>query len=90
GRGRCVGRGSAEQVGDRDRFVAVWAQSADVDPVAGAMAVRAPLLAEVALLALAAGVDGGVAARSAGRRRCGDQGGWLGGAGSPGGLAAGW
>jgi len=78
-----------EQVGDRDRLVAVGAQSAGVDSMAGSVAVRAPLLAEVALLAFAAGVDGGVAARSAGRRGGGGWGGWLGVAGSPGGLAAG-
>ena len=89
GKGQVRGAGSGEQVGDRDRFVAGWAQFADVDPVAGSVAVWAPLLAEVALLALAAGVDGGVAARSAGRRR-GGRGGWLGVAGSPGGLPAGW
>jgi hypothetical protein len=83
---QCVGaRGwgsGGEQVGDRDRFVALWAQPADVDPMAGLVAVRAPLPAEVALLALAADIDGGVAARPAGRRRGGGRGGRLGVAGS--------
>ncbi len=57
-------------------------------PAAGSLAVRAPLLAEVALLALGAGVDGGVAARAADRQGS-DRGGRGGVAGSPRSLSAG-
>lgn len=83
-----VRSGSGEQVGDRDGFVAMRAPAADVDPAAGSLAVRAPLLAEVALLALGAGVDGGVAARAADRQGS-DRGGRGGVAGSPRSLSAG-
>src|SRR6476469_7874701 len=80
--------GSGEQVGDRNGFVAMRAPAADVDPAAGSLAVRAPLLAEVALLALGAGVDGGVAARAADRQGS-DRGGRGEVAGSPRSLWAG-
>ena len=83
-----VRSGSGEQVGDRNGFVAMRAPAADVDPAAGSLAVRAPLLAEVALLALGAGVDGGVAARPADRQGS-DRGGRGEVAGSPRSLSAG-
>ena len=80
-----------EEVDDRDGFVAVWAQSAEVDAPAGSLAVWAPLLGEVALLAFGAGVDGDLPPGSStgsravvgrGHRRRGV-------AGPPGGLPAG-
>jgi hypothetical protein len=56
-----------DEVADRDRFVAVGAQAAEVDPGAGAVAVVAPLLAQVAAVAGGAVVDGAVAAWRSGR-----------------------
>src|SRR5215211_6726480 len=76
-----------EDVADGDGFVAVWAESAEVDALAGAVAVVAVLLAEVADFAGGALVDGVVTSSGGGRH--GDVGGGVGGAGAPGGLAAG-
>jgi hypothetical protein len=76
-------------IADRDGFVAVWAESAEVDADAGAVAVTAPLLAEVAALACGALVDGIGASGCAGWDHDGRLGGRIGVAGSPGGLAAG-
>ena len=52
--------GDVDQVLDSDGFVAMGADAAWADAAAGAVAVGAPLLAEVALFAVVAGVDGGV------------------------------
>src|SRR6266545_6710472 len=76
-----------EDVADGDGFVAVGAASAEVDAFAGAVAVVAPLLSEVAGVAGGALVDGDVAAAGAGRHDEGRSG--VGVAGAPGGLAAG-
>src|SRR6266511_861066 len=56
-----------EDVADGDWFVAVGAESAEVDALAGAVAVVAPLLAQLAGVAGGALVDGDVAAGGAGR-----------------------
>ena len=69
-----------EQVRNGNRLIAVRAESADADPAAGAHAVGAPLLAEVAHLAFIALIDGGVSA-GPGRR----DGEWV---GLDGGMAA--
>ena len=77
-----------DDVADRDGFVAVGAQAAEVEAGAGGVAVVAPLLAEVAGVAAWALVDGD--GSPAGGRRDGGGGRpglWV--AGAPGGLAAG-
>jgi len=78
------------QVVNCDGFVAVWAEAACAFSGAGSLAVRAPLLAEVALLAVAAAVDGDVPASSGPAVKGGgerDDSGVL--AAAPGGLSAG-
>jgi len=55
-----------EQVRDGDGFLAVRAEPAEPDPAAGAHALGAPLLAEVAGLALGALIDGDLGATAAG------------------------
>lgn len=76
-------------VADGDGFVAVRAESAEVDADAGSVAVVAPLLAEGAVVAVRALIDGDVSSVGAWR----DHDGWLWGgvgvAGAPGGLSAG-
>src|SRR5882672_4222238 len=76
-----------EDVADRDRCIAVRAESAEVEAYAGAVAVVAVLLAEVAGVAYGALIDGDVPSPGAG----GHDDGWFRGgvAGAPGGLAAG-
>src|SRR4051794_135568 len=77
-----------DDVADRDGFVAVGAWAAEAEAGAGGVAVVAPLLAEVAGVAVWALVDGD--GSPAGGRR--DDGGGRAGlrvAGAPGGLAAG-
>src|SRR6266508_574665 len=76
-----------EDVADGDGFVAVWAESAEVDALAGLVAVVAVLLGEVAGVASAALVDGDVTSAGGGGYDDGRSG--LGVAGAPGGLAAG-
>lgn len=80
-----------EEFVNGDGFVAAGTVPAEADSGAGSDAVGAPLLAEVALLAFAAGVDGHVAAVSRsgsdGDGGCGEQ--LLAASGAPGGLAAG-
>lgn len=78
-----------EDVVDRDWLIAVWAEPAEIDADAGAVAVVAPLLAQVAGIAFGALVDGDVASGGAGRDGDGRCGGRVGVAGAPGGLAAG-
>jgi len=51
-----------EELGEGDGFLAVGAGAAEADAGAGGVAVGAPLLAGVALFAVGAGVDGGLAA----------------------------
>ena len=77
-------------VGDGDGFVAVWAESTEVDAGSWAVAVVAPLLAEGSVVAFGALVDGDGAAGCTwwdDDDRCGGR---VGVAGAPGGLAAGW
>src|SRR6266699_3272589 len=76
-----------EDVADGDGLIAVWAESAEVDAPAWAVAVVAVLLGEVAGVAFGALVDGDVTSRGAGRHDDGWSG--VGVAGAPGGLAAG-
>lgn len=56
-----------EEVLQCDGLVAAGAQPAGTDADAGALAVRAPLLGEVALVAVGAGVDGDLAAAPSSR-----------------------
>src|SRR5258706_10509059 len=79
----------AGDVADRDGFVAVWAEPAEVDADAGVVAVVAPLLAEGAGVAGGALIDGDVAAGGAGWDHDDRLGGRVGVAWAPGGLAAG-
>src|SRR5258708_15755940 len=74
-----------EELVDGEQF-AGWAVAAGADPAAGPVAVGAPLVGEVAGLAVGALVDGGLAAGAAGR-----DGGqrWRVCAAPPGGLPAG-
>jgi hypothetical protein len=60
GRSDCLVSGGvlAGDVADGDRFVAVGAESAEVDAPAGLVAVVAPLVAELAGTAVGAFVDG--------------------------------
>ena len=77
-----------EQFVDGDGFVAVWAVPARADAGARPVAVVAPLVAEVAGVAVGAGVDG-VPAAAAGGWWCGRRR-WCGLAAAPGGAAAAW
>jgi hypothetical protein len=76
-----------EDVADGDGFVAVWAESAEVDSLAGLVAVVAVLLGEVAGVAPGALIDGDVTSAGGGGHDDGRS--RLGVAGTPGGLAAG-
>lgn len=79
----------AEQLVNGHGFAAVTALAAEADPGAGPLAVRAPLDAEVALVAFGALVDGDVATGLAGRRgHGGHRGRRVALAGSPRGLPA--
>ena len=77
-----------EEFVNGDRLVAAGAGAADADSGAGPGAVGAPLLAEVALVALGAGVDGDLPSMPQwwGGDRVGERGGDL--ADTPGGLPA--
>jgi hypothetical protein len=77
-------------VADGDRLVAVWAETAEVDAGAGPVAVVAPLLAELAVVACGALAGGDGASGRVGRDCDGRLGLLVGMASSPGGLAAGW
>lgn len=64
---------NGHQVGERDRFVAMWAEATGPNPAAGPLAVRAPLFPQVARLAGATLVNGGQPGCTAGQwwHRCG-------------------
>jgi hypothetical protein len=76
-----------EDVADGDGFVAVWAESAEVEALAGLVAVVAVLLGEVAGVASSALIDGDVTSGCGGGYD--DDRSGLGVAGAPGGLTAG-
>lgn len=65
---------AAEDLADKHDLLAAWAQSAGSESLAGPGAFKAPLLTQVAAVAVAAGVDGAVSAGATGRYRRGGPG----------------